>query len=245
MITACGHVFGSECIERVIETQNKCPMCRNELRDTSSLVEAAAGLGEVADDSNVNLDIETSSSKVEALINILKAAQKKPGTKTVVFSQWSSFLNIVQAQLEDNGFSSNYCRIDGKMSAPQRDVAMTALATDPECTIMLATLGVGSVGLNLVAANQVILADSWWAPAIEDQAVDRVHRLGQTKETTVWRLVMEDSIEERVLEIQQEKRKLMMAAFREKTSKRSEEKRARMVDIVKLLQVEKPDGEEL
>jgi SWI/SNF-related matrix-associated actin-dependent regulator of chromatin subfamily A3 len=81
---------------------------------------------------------------------------------------------------------------------------------------MLASLSVCSVGLNLVAANQVIMADSWWAPAIEDQAVDRVHRLGQKRETTVFRLVVEGSVEERVLGIQSDKRKLMAMAFAEK-----------------------------
>jgi len=121
------------------------------------------------------------------------------------------------------------------MAPSKRDDAMTALANDPECTIMLASLSVCSVGLNLVAASQVILADSWWAPAIEDQAVDRVHRLGQKRPTQVFRLVMEGSIEERVLEIQQEKRKIMMTAFQEKTMKRGTENSARLADIEKLL----------
>lgn len=100
---------------------------------------------------------------------------------------------------------------------------------------MLASLGVCSVGLNLVAANQVILSDSWWAHAIEDQAVDRVHRLGKTKKTSVFRLVMEGSIEERTLDIQAEKRKLMMMAFQEKDSKRSKTKSSRLGDVEKLL----------
>ena len=100
---------------------------------------------------------------------------------------------------------------------------------------MLASLGVCSVGLNLVAANQVILSDSWWAPAIEDQAVDRVHRLGQKKKTSVFRLVMEGSIEERTLDIQAEKRKLMMMAFQEKDSKRGRNKTSILGDVEKLL----------
>ena len=121
------------------------------------------------------------------------------------------------------------------MTATRRDAALSSLESDPQCTIMLASLAVCSVGLNLVAANQVILADSWWAPAIEDQAIDRVHRLGQKKKTTVFRLVMEGSIEERVLEIQGEKRKLMMAAFQETSGKRQGGKTARLADIEKLL----------
>ena len=232
VITACAHAFGYECIERVIETQHRCPMCRAEPLELETLVRPAVELGESSEQSDI--DVNTSSSKVEALLEILKASHKKTGTKTVIFSQWTSFLNIIQAQLDIHGYK--YARIDGTMRANQRDASLTALETDPDCTIMLASLAVCSVGLNLVAANQVILADSWWAPAIEDQAVDRVHRLGQTKPTTVWRLVMNDSIEDTVLNIQAEKRKLMMTAFQEKTGKRMKEgSSARMGDIERLL----------
>lgn len=80
------------------------------------------------------------------------------------------------------------------------------------------------------------LADKFlgWAPAIEDQAIDRVHRLGQTRETTVWRMVMEDSVEERVLDIQQEKRELVYKAFQEK-GKTKKAENTRMKDVLKLL----------
>lgn len=213
------------------EGQHKCPMCRSPLKDTEILVQPAT---EIPESASSGIDIDTSSSKVEALLSILKASRKKGGgTKTVVFSQWTSFLDIIQHQLVANGF--NFTRLDGTMKVGQRDEAIAALTNDSECTIMLASLSVCSVGLNLVAANHVILADSWWAPAIEDQAVDRVHRLGQTRPTTVFRLVMEDSIEERVLEIQQRKRELMMTAFQEKSSKRGNERAARLGDIEKLL----------
>ncbi|KAI4745354.1 SNF2 family DNA-dependent ATPase domain-containing protein [Aureobasidium sp. EXF-12298] len=211
VITPCAHVFGRECIERVIETQQKCPMCRAELKDNSVLVQPANDFGDEARDDSI--DFDASNTKLEALIEILKAS-KGTGNKTVVFSHWTKFLDIVQARLDRDGYK--YCRLDGTMSVRLRDSALHALEEDPDCTIMLASLGVCSVGLNLVAANQVILSDSWWAPAIEDQAVDRVHRLGQTEKISVFRLVMEGSIEERTLDIQAEKRKLMMMAFQEK-----------------------------
>lgn len=203
-------------------------MCRAHLASKDELVQPAAPLG----DSSA-IDIDTSSSKVEALLKILKASKQKTGTKTVVFSQWTSFLDVVQHQLKENGI--NFCRIDGKMNAQRRDDAMTSLATDASCTVMLASLAVCSVGLNLVAANQVILADSWWAPAIEDQAVDRVYRLGQTQDVNVFRLVMEHSIEEKVLETQQNKRKLMMQAFGERAMKRGNERATGFADIEQLL----------
>ena len=95
-------------------------------------------------------------------------------------------------------------------------------------------LSLAGVGLNLVAADTVVLMDSWWAPAIEDQAVDRVHRLGQVRETKVWRLVMEDSVEERVLDVQARKRELVGLAFGDKADgKKARE--TRMADLAQLL----------
>jgi SWI/SNF-related matrix-associated actin-dependent regulator of chromatin subfamily A3 len=229
VITACKHVFGGECIERTIELQHKCPMCRAELVDKDCLVHSAVEEKATEDE---DIDVETKSSKTEALMSILAASRRDPKSKVVIFSQWTSFLNIIQHQLNEGGMK--FARIDGTMSATARDASMTALESDPDTRILLASLSVCSVGLNLVAADTVILADSWWAPAIEDQAVDRVHRLGQTRPCTVWRLVMEDSIEERVLSIQAEKRKLVGKAFQEK-EKGGKEKNTRMGDILKLL----------
>ena len=162
VITACAHTFGYSCIEKVIETQHRCPMCRAEPLAIESLVRPAVDLGESA---QTDIDIDTSSSKVEALIKILKASRQKEGSKVVIFSQWTSFLNIVEHQLQAHGWK--YARIDGSMRAGQRDAAMVALSDDADCRIMLASLAVCSVGLNLVAANHVVMADSWWAPSIE------------------------------------------------------------------------------
>jgi SWI/SNF-related matrix-associated actin-dependent regulator of chromatin subfamily A3 len=228
IITLCSHTFCFTCIEKVIDTQHKCPMCRAPLEDTTKLLRPKEGA-----DSQPTMQFTETSSKVEALLSILKASSTDSTNKTVVFSQWTSFLDVVGIQLVKQGF--HYVRIDGKMTASQRDASMTALESDPNVTILLASLNVCSVGLNLVAANQVILADSWWAPAIEDQAVDRVHRLGQTRQTTVFRLVMSESIEDKVLEIQKNKRKLMMLAFAEKQVKRGNERGARLADIQTLL----------
>lgn len=80
-----------------------------------------------------------------------------------------------------------------------------------------------------------MLMNLGWAPAIEDQAVDRVHRLGQTRETTIWRLVMEGTVEERVLDIQVDKRKLVNQAFQERTDKKKKAKETRVADVAKLL----------
>jgi SWI/SNF-related matrix-associated actin-dependent regulator of chromatin subfamily A3 len=242
VITKCAHSYCTRCIERVIEVQQKCPMCRADLESLASTtvkpaqeiaakIEPAPTQDQVAD--KASLDKNT-SSKVEALLDILNASAKDPANKTIVFSQWTSFLDLLQPQLAAHGI--NFTRIDGSMSATHRDAALEALDSDASVTVMLASLAVCSVGLNLVAANQVVMADSWWAPAIEDQAVDRVHRLGQKRETKVFRLVVEGSVEERVLGIQEEKRKLMSLAFAEKEGGgRKKKAGAGVQDLMRLL----------
>jgi SWI/SNF-related matrix-associated actin-dependent regulator of chromatin subfamily A3 len=231
VITACAHSFCRGCIEQVIERQHKCPLCRAELKDNTILVDPAVELGE--DSSNAIADPSQPSSKIEALIKVLTAKGQAPGTKTVVFSQWTSFLNLIEPQLEQRGI--RFVRIDGSMPSIKRDNSINVFSNDPSCVVLLASLNVCSVGLNLVAANQAILCDSWWAPAIEDQAVDRVYRLGQKRETTVWRLVMEDSVEERVIQVQERKRALMSAAFRETGKKKAEDRATRVADLENLL----------
>ena len=237
VITACAHFFCADCIEKVIAEQHKCPLCRAALADNALLVHPAAGLGEGEDERlGAEIDAEEPSSKVEALLQILRASKKQKGTKTVVFSQWTSFLDIVEHQLHKHGFT--FTRLDGKMPPSRRDAAIAALDHDPSCTIMLASLSVCSVGLNLVSANAVVLCDSWWAPAIEDQAVDRIHRLGQTRACRVMRLVVEDTIEDHVLETQDRKRKLAALAFSEKVERRNaaQERAGRLRDIERLIQ---------
>ena len=230
LITTCGHSFGQECISKVIGTQQKCPMCRAELKDETCLVAPANDCGD--EDADDEIDLTQSSTKLESMMEILGATKEK-GDKTIIFSQCTRFLDIVQARLDGDGYK--YCRLDGTMPAQKRDTALQTLENDSECTVMLASLGVCAVGLNLTAANQIILSDTWWAPAIEDQAVDRLHRLGQTKETRVFRLVMDNSIEEETINVQQEKRKLMRLAFSEKGGKRDKVKSGRLADIRRLL----------
>ncbi|USP79733.1 Putative SWI/SNF-related matrix-associated actin-dependent regulator of chromatin subfamily A member 3-like 1 [Curvularia clavata] len=251
VITRCAHIFCTACIERVIETQHKCPMCRAELesletttvkpaKKKSTAPSAPLTQEQIADKASLE---KNTSTKVEALFDILKASAQDPTNKTIIFSQWTSFLDILEPHLAAHGFK--YVRIDGSMSTARRDTALEALDSDPKTTVMLASLAVCSVGLNLVAANQVIMADSWWAPAIEDQAVDRVHRLGQKRETKVFRLVVEGSVEERVLGIQEEKRKLMGLAFAEKEGgKQRKRAGAGLGDLMRLLGTQQQASQE-
>ncbi|KAI0785070.1 P-loop containing nucleoside triphosphate hydrolase protein [Abortiporus biennis] len=126
--------------------------------------------------------------------------------KTVVFSQWTSMLDKIEDALEQAGI--RYDRLDGTMKRDDRTRAMDALKYDPGCEVLLVSLKAGGVGLNLTAAQRVYLMDPYWNPAVENQAVDRIHRLGQTKPVTTIKLIIENSIEARLLEVQKKKTEL-------------------------------------
>ncbi|TFK56558.1 hypothetical protein OE88DRAFT_1649913 [Heliocybe sulcata] len=126
--------------------------------------------------------------------------------KTIVFSQWTSMLDKVEDALEAAGI--RYERLDGTMKRDDRTRAMEVLKHDPGCEVLLVSLKAGGVGLNLTAAQRVYLMDPYWNPAVENQAVDRIHRLGQTRPVTTVKLIIENTIEARLLEVQRKKTEL-------------------------------------
>ncbi|CAL1695094.1 unnamed protein product [Somion occarium] len=126
--------------------------------------------------------------------------------KTVVFSQWTSMLDKIEDALDAVGI--RYDRLDGTMKRDDRTRAMDALKYDPGCEVLLVSLKAGGVGLNLTAAQRVYLMDPYWNPAVENQAVDRIHRLGQKRPVTTIKLIIENSIEARLLEVQKKKTEL-------------------------------------
>ncbi|GAB4851966.1 hypothetical protein Ancab_016157 [Ancistrocladus abbreviatus] len=136
--------------------------------------------------------------------------------KTIVFSQWTNMLDLFEIAL--NQSSICYRRLDGTMTLAARDRAVREFNTDPEVTVMLMSLKAGNLGLNMVAACHVILLDLWWNPTTEDQAVDRAHRIGQTRPVTVSRITIKDTVEDRILALQEEKRKMVASAFGEDDS---------------------------
>jgi len=99
-------------------------------------------------------------------------------------------------------------RLDGTMKRDERTRAMDALRYDPGCEVLLVSLKAGGTGLNLTSAQRVYLMDPYWNPAVENQAVDRIHRLGQTRPVTTVKLVIENSIESKLLEVQKKKTEL-------------------------------------
>ncbi|KAM1033287.1 hypothetical protein TB2_036290 [Malus domestica] len=133
--------------------------------------------------------------------------------KAIVFSQWTRMLDLLEDCLKTS--SIEYRRLDGTMSVTARDKAVKDFNTLPEVTVMIMSLKAASLGLNMVAACHVLLLDLWWNPTTEDQAIDRAHRIGQTRPVTVLRLTVRDTVEDRILALQQKKREMVSSAFGE------------------------------
>ncbi|KAI8057558.1 SNF2 family N-terminal domain-containing protein [Gilbertella persicaria] len=185
---------------------NKCQLCGRP-----DVLRVCTECGET---SSVSLQSETfkSSTKVNKLIEILKETRENnPGEKTIVFSQFTSMLDLIENPLREHGF--HFCRYDGSMSGNTRERNLDSLRYDPTCTVMLISLKCGSLGLNLTAANRVILMDIWWNPALEEQAIDRVHRIGQRLPVYVTRLIVDDTVELKIMALQNEKAQLTKGAI--------------------------------
>eukprot|EP00727_Mastigamoeba_balamuthi_P004946 m51a1_g1445 hypothetical protein (1912) ;mRNA; r:130017-137422 len=222
VMTACGHVFCRLCIEKLISgavhvpdsflpQQGTCPVCSSavmsaDLINLPSANDSSDDSGpEVArslPSSQVSGSGWNTSTKIEALLQELAEIDERPdkwppGTKSIIFSQWTSMLNLIELSLAKAG--RRFVRLDGSMTQGQREKSIRAFKADPKIKIFLISMKAGGLGLNLTAACRVFLMDPWWNPAAEVQAIDRVHRLGQKYPVVVTRFVIENSIEERIV----------------------------------------------
>jgi len=150
------------------------------------------------------------SSKLDRLLVALDDAAAD-GHRALVFSQWTSLLDLIEPHLA--AAKLPFVRLDG--STVDRASVVNAFQAEDGPPVMLLSLKAGGTGLNLTAADHVFLIDPWWNPAVEDQAADRAHRIGQDKPVMVYRMVARDTVEERILELQARKRALADAALSE------------------------------
>jgi superfamily II DNA or RNA helicase len=150
--------------------------------------------------------IDSGSSKLETLLEQLTEVIAE-GHKALVFSQFTSLLAIVRRRLDGRQMVYEY--LDGK--TVKRQSKVERFQTDPDCRLFLISLKAGGQGLNLTAADYVFILDPWWNPAVEAQAVDRAHRMGQQRHVFAYRLIARDTVEEKILLLQNQKRDLAQA----------------------------------
>lgn len=163
-------------------------------------------------------DYDQISPKLSILVNELPQICDE-GDSVVVFSQFTSFLDLIEANSE--GFSEYLLRIDGSTPKKKREKIIREFDTSETPKILLASLKVGGVGLNLTQANVVYLMDPWWNPAVEQQATDRIYRIGQQKKVFIKKLIMKESIEEKICLLQEQKSWLFSEIFEKGLTSRS------------------------
>lgn len=152
------------------------------------------------------------SAKVKRTLELLNSIrQNNPKDKTIVFTFFTSFIDILEIALRREG-GFKHCRFDGTMNSAQRDSAVTDFM-EGDVTVFLASIKSGNVGLNLNKATHVIILDPFWNPYVEAQAVDRAHRIGQKQTVTVHRLLIKGTVEDRILRLQEKKKRLVEAAL--------------------------------
>jgi SNF2 family DNA or RNA helicase len=230
-MTPCYHIICATCIDRYKsqmeevargQTEINCPICQQHIK-LSYFALRQGGIEDEEDSRRKSKDnakhgkdlgnYSGPHTKTKALIHDLLANQQgselmpnEPPIKSVVFSGWTAHLDLIQLALSENGIK--YTRLDGKMSRTARGAALDAFRDDPSIIVILVSITAGGLGLNLTAANKVYVMEPQYNPAAEAQAVDRVHRLGQKREVETVRYIMNDSFEEKMLELQEKKKKL-------------------------------------
>ena len=203
ILRTCAHVFCDLCITRVLQMPNShCPLCRApfEKMDMIEKRTAIKAVTEIDKEKSIlSPDSCERSPKILALLEAIKNLQ--PDEKGVIFSQFTSFLDLIGQSLRD--CRHTFVRIDGSMTAAKRIISINSFNSEENDSprFILCSLHAAGTGINLTRGNFVFMMDCWWNEAIENQAMDRVHRIGQKRKVTVIRYVMKNTIEERMVDL--------------------------------------------
>ncbi|KAL2129190.1 hypothetical protein VTI74DRAFT_8091 [Chaetomium olivicolor] len=217
-VTGCWHSACKNCLLDYIKHQTdrhelpRCFQCREPIstRDLFEVVrhDDDPDLSMLDREPRITLQrlgVGNSSAKVIALINHLRELRREhPTIKSVVFSQFTSFLSLIEPALARANM--HFVRLDGSMAQKARAAVLSEFRDSKKFTVLLISLKAGGVGLNLTSAKRVYMMDPWWSYAVEAQAIDRVHRMGQEDEVKVFRFVVKDSVEQRMLKVQERKK---------------------------------------
>jgi len=175
-------------------------------RSTMYVLEGLTRLRQVCDSTEMvaNTEKNQSSTKIDLLIEHI--TEKTGQHKILVFSQFVKMLDLVKAKLEENHIDYTY--LDGKTSLKEREARVNQFQNDDKKRVFLISLKAGGTGLNLTAADYVYILDPWWNPAVENQAIDRCYRMGQEKHVIAYRMICKDTVEEKIMQLQQAKSKM-------------------------------------
>ncbi|RPA76893.1 hypothetical protein BJ508DRAFT_417390 [Ascobolus immersus RN42] len=229
---ACSHTVCADCLPTKGEAE-KCPICdEDETPETEKKRKKAISAKEWL----ASVKYTGPSVKVKALLDNLRRnkaaalADKSKPIKSVVFSFWTRMLYLIQIALKEQEIE--FVQLDGSLNLAQREDVLRKFATDGKVTVLLMTIGSGSVGLNLTMASDVHLMEPQWNPMVEAQALDRVHRLGQTRNVTATKYIIEDSFEESILALQ--KKKVDLAKMSLGGKENSEQMKKRIEDLLEV-----------
>ncbi|KAK8047764.1 hypothetical protein PG996_015828 [Apiospora saccharicola] len=205
----CKHDFCRSCAKSYVNYQDQpsCPKChiplsidleQPEIEQDEALVKKSSIIN------RIKMDNWTSSSKIELLVHELHRMRKDNGThKSIIFSQFTTMLQLIEWRLRRAGITT--VMLDGSMTPAQRQASITHFMTNVDVECFLVSLKAGGVALNLTEASRVFIVDPWWNPAAEWQSADRCHRIGQTRPCIITRLCIEDSVESRMVLLQEKK----------------------------------------
>ncbi|CAI7636120.1 unnamed protein product [Penicillium glandicola] len=213
----CRHEFCRQCAKDYIQsfqddsTHVDCPRCHIALSidlEQPTLAEYEESVKKNSIINRISMESWTSSTKIEMLLyELFKERSKSHTPKSIIFSQFTSMLQLVEWRLRHAGF--NTVMLDGSMTPAQRQKSIEHFMTKPEVEVFLVSLKAGGVALNLTEASRVFIIDPWWNPAAEWQSADRSHRIGQQRPCVVTRLCIEDSVESRIIQLQEKKANLI------------------------------------
>ncbi|KAL0388443.1 UNVERIFIED_CONTAM: DNA repair protein B [Sesamum radiatum] len=225
--------YVEEVVEGLRNGENaECPICLESADDPvltpcaqkTELITCPAA-------SRFRIDVEKNwkeSSKISKLLDCLEHIRNSgSGEKSIIFSQWTSFLDLLEIPLKRRNFG--FLRFDGKLAQKQREKVLHEFAETKHKRILLMSLKAGGVGLNLTAASNVFLMDPWWNPAVEEQAIMRIHRIGQKRTVRVRRFIVKDTVEERMQQVQARKQRMIAGALTD------EEVRSARIEELKML----------
>jgi SNF2 family DNA or RNA helicase len=171
------------------------------------VLEGLLRLRQICDHPNLLKDEEVTVNDSVKSEELLREIQENTGShKLLVFSQFTEMLHLIRDDLKKNNIS--FCYLDGSTTASKRQEQVETFQQDSDVKVFLISLKAGGVGLNLTAADYVYLVDPWWNPAAEQQAIDRTHRIGQTQKVFAYKMICKDSVEEKILKLQEKKKKL-------------------------------------